>query len=69
MKPPFDDEEFDAAYEIEATCHAPDRTACFAQIFRMLKPGGHFAGYVAATRPESVPLSVIVINKCSWLQL
>jgi sterol 24-C-methyltransferase len=55
MKPPFDDEEFDAAYEIEATCHAPDRTACFAQIFRMLKPGGHFAGYEWVTTDRYDP--------------
>ena len=29
---------------VQATCHAPDRTACFAQIFKCLKPGGVFAG-------------------------
>lgn len=51
MKPPFRDATFDAAYAIEATCHAPDRAACFAQIFRMLKPGGVFAGYEWVTTP------------------
>ena len=28
----------------EATCHAPNRTLCFAQIFKVLKPGKIFAG-------------------------
>ena len=42
---------FDAAYEIEATCHAPDRAACFAQIFKTLKPGGVFGGWVNAVVP------------------
>ena len=49
MKQPFEAETFDAAYAIEATCHAPDRTQCFAEIFRVLRPGGHFAGYVHNT--------------------
>jgi sterol 24-C-methyltransferase len=36
---------YDAAYQIEATCHAPDKTACFAEINRVLKPGALFSGY------------------------
>jgi len=44
MKPPFEDATFDAAYAIEATCHAPDRTGCFSEIYRTLKPGGVFGG-------------------------
>ena len=44
MQPPFKDESFDAAYAIEATCHAPNRTQCFSEVYRMLKPGGIFAG-------------------------
>ena len=36
---------FDAAYQIEATCHAPDIRGVYAEIFRMLKPGGRFASY------------------------
>jgi sterol 24-C-methyltransferase len=35
----------DGAYAIEATCHAPDKIACFQEIFRVLKPGAVFAGY------------------------
>ena len=36
---------FDAAYQIEATCHAPDIRGVYAEIFRVLKPGGAFASY------------------------
>ena len=36
---------FDAAYQIEATCHAPDIRGCLAQIYAALKPGGHFGSY------------------------
>ncbi|KAL9184905.1 hypothetical protein ACHAXT_002682 [Thalassiosira profunda] len=45
MQQPFDDSTFDAAYAIEATCHAPDRVGCYAQIYRTLKPGAIFACY------------------------
>jgi len=45
MKLPFADNSYDAAYAIEATCHAPDRVACFAEILRVLKPGGYFSAY------------------------
>jgi len=51
MALPFAPATFDASYAIEATCHAPDRTACFAQVFRALKPGGVFAGYEWVTTP------------------
>ena len=44
MNLPFPANSFDGAYAIEATCHAPDRTGCFAQIFKVLKPGKIFAG-------------------------
>lgn len=45
MKLPFDDASLDAAYTIEASCHAPDKLALFREIARVLKPGAHFAGY------------------------
>jgi len=41
----FDSNSFDAAYAIEATCHAPDRSSCYREIFRVLKPGSIFACY------------------------
>jgi sterol 24-C-methyltransferase len=45
MNMPFSSEMFDAAYAIEATCHAPDRIKCYSEIRRVLKPGAIFACY------------------------
>lgn len=45
MNLPFEDDSFDAAYAIEATCHAPDRVKCYGEIFRTLKPGAIFSTY------------------------
>jgi sterol 24-C-methyltransferase len=45
MDIPAEDESFDAAYHIEALPHAPDKTAVYAEIFRVLRPGAVFAGY------------------------
>jgi len=45
MAMPFADGEFDAAYAIDATCHAPDLVGVYKEVFRVLKPGGYFAGY------------------------
>ena len=45
MKQPFEPSSFDAAYAIEATCHAPDRVGCYSEIYRVLKPGAIFACY------------------------
>jgi len=45
MKLPFKDGEFDCVYEIEATCHAPDKLKCYSEVARMLRAGGLFAGY------------------------
>ena len=39
------DNSFDAIYAIEATPHAPDKTECFKELYRLLKPGGCFAGW------------------------
>jgi len=41
----FGENSFDQIYTIEATCHAPDKKAAFAEIFKVVKPGGRFAGY------------------------
>ena len=40
----FEDDTFDRGYAIESTCHAPDKAGAFAEIFRVLKPGGLFWG-------------------------
>ncbi|XP_043692291.1 cycloartenol-C-24-methyltransferase [Telopea speciosissima] len=45
MKMTFPDNTFDAVYAIEATCHAPDALGCYNEIYRVLKPGQHFAAY------------------------
>jgi len=45
MTLPAKDGTYDAVYEIEATCHAPDARGCYGEIFRVLKPGGVFASY------------------------
>mmetsp|Transcript_30095 Transcript_30095/g.75852 ORF Transcript_30095/g.75852 Transcript_30095/m.75852 type:complete len:342 (+) Transcript_30095:83-1108(+) len=45
MNIPKEADTFDAVYQIEATCHAPDATACYKEILRVLKPGGVFSGY------------------------
>lgn len=39
------DDSFDAAYAIEATVHAPSKVGCYAEVFRVLRPGGCFAAY------------------------
>lgn len=44
-KLPFGEGTFDAAYVIESTCHAANRQDVFAQVHRVLKSGGYFAGY------------------------
>ncbi len=45
MQIPEGDGSFDAAFAIEATVHAPDKTALFREIFRVLRPGACFASY------------------------
>ncbi|KAK9824254.1 hypothetical protein WJX72_008953 [[Myrmecia] bisecta] len=42
---PFEKETFDAAYAIEATCHASKLEDVFGEVYRVLKPGGFFASY------------------------
>ena len=45
MRIPEDDERYDAALAIESMPHAPDKTAAFREVFRVLRPGACFAGY------------------------
>lgn len=43
MNMPIPDDTFDAAYAIQATCHAPDALGVYREIYRVLKPGQYFA--------------------------
>ena len=45
MNIPVLDGAFDAVYQIESTAHAPERRGVFAEILRVLEPGGRFAGF------------------------
>lgn len=40
---PFGDASFDVIFSKDALLHVPDKDALFAEIFRVLKPGGVFA--------------------------
>jgi len=45
MEIPRPNNSVDAIYAFEATCHAPDKTALFKELVRVLKPGGKIAVY------------------------
>ena len=45
MQIPEDDARYGAAIAIESMPHAPDKTAAFREVFRVLRPGSCFAGY------------------------
>ena len=45
MQIPEGDDCYDAAIAIESMPHAPDKTAAFREVFRVLRPGACFAGY------------------------
>ncbi|XP_058098343.1 24-methylenesterol C-methyltransferase 2-like [Magnolia sinica] len=45
LQMPFDDNSFDGAYSIEATCHAPRLEDVYAEIYRVLKPGAMYVSY------------------------
>ena len=45
MRIPDEDGRYDAAMAIEAMPHAPDKTAAFREVLRVLRPDACFAGY------------------------
>lgn len=54
MALPFGAAEFDAVLNVESSHCYPDRAAFFTEVFRVLKPGGHFL-YTDFTAPRSDP--------------
>jgi len=44
MALPFGPAEFDGAFSIEALCYAPDKQHAYAEIAKVLRPGGGFVG-------------------------
>eukprot|EP00998_Keelungia_sp_KM082_P008831 NODE_5010_length_732_cov_82.480992_g4987_i0.p1 GENE.NODE_5010_length_732_cov_82.480992_g4987_i0~~NODE_5010_length_732_cov_82.480992_g4987_i0.p1 ORF type:complete len:222 (+),score=73.71 NODE_5010_length_732_cov_82.480992_g4987_i0:52-666(+) len=52
---PYGDNELDAAYAIEATCHSPTRAKCYAEAFRVIKPGAWFVAYEWVMTPNYDP--------------
>jgi len=48
----FDAGTFDACYEIEATCHSPDKVDTYSQVAHVLKKGGIFAGFEWVVLPS-----------------
>jgi sterol 24-C-methyltransferase len=52
---PFENESFDAAYAIEATCHARDLRNPYGQVYQKLKPGAYFACYEWLVTPSYDP--------------
>nr|CAD1844788.1 unnamed protein product [Ananas comosus var. bracteatus] len=51
LQMPFPDASFDGAYSIEATCHAPRLHDVYAEVFRVLRPGGLYVSYEWVTTP------------------
>eukprot|EP00522_Entomoneis_paludosa_P004377 CAMPEP_0172471224 /NCGR_PEP_ID=MMETSP1065-20121228/67709_1 /TAXON_ID=265537 /ORGANISM="Amphiprora paludosa, Strain CCMP125" /LENGTH=400 /DNA_ID=CAMNT_0013229319 /DNA_START=80 /DNA_END=1282 /DNA_ORIENTATION=+ len=48
----FEANTYDVAFEVEATCHSPDRVKCFSGVNRALKKGGMFVGVEWIVLPE-----------------
>lgn len=45
LEMPFEEDSFEGAYSIEATCHAPRLEDVYSEIFKVLKPGSMFVSY------------------------
>ena len=52
---PFDDQQFDAVFSKDALIHIEDKHALFADVFRVLKPGGFFVASDWMFRDENKP--------------
>ncbi|KAI5057579.1 hypothetical protein GOP47_0027981 [Adiantum capillus-veneris] len=45
MQIPMPDDSYDAIYNLEACCHAPDLVSLYKELYRVLKPGQCLAGF------------------------
>lgn len=52
---PYDEGHFDKVYAIEATCHSPELSRVYSEVYRVLKPGGLFASYEWITTDKYDP--------------
>jgi len=67
---PFADETFDAAYQVQAFTYARDLASVFAEIRRVLRPGGRFSYLDWVTLPgydPANPRHVELMNKARFL--
>lgn len=55
LEMPFQAGAFDAAYAMEATCHAPTLEQVYSEVYRVLKPGSIFMTYEWVTTPRFDP--------------
>jgi len=66
---PINENEFDGAYAIEATCHAPVRERVFGEIFRTLKPGKLFVGYEWCLTDKYDPKNPSHVQWKKWIEI
>jgi phosphoethanolamine N-methyltransferase len=56
---PFEDNSFDLIFSKDSMIHIPDKEALFADVFRLLKPGGHFAASDWLSSHDGEPTAVM----------
>jgi 24-methylenesterol C-methyltransferase len=69
LEMPFAHETYDAAYAIEATCHANKLEQVYGEVFRVLKPGAFFASYEWVSTKEydaNNPQHVKIIDEINY---
>ncbi|KAM9995765.1 hypothetical protein ACTFIY_001940 [Dictyostelium cf. discoideum] len=69
MHVPVEDNTYDCAYQIEATCHAPDLVGLYKEVFRIVKPGGLFGGYEWIMTNKFNPEDPVEVNIKKQIEL